>query len=89
MAKKKSSKKETRRNRPTPPTTPPTPDNTITVVLPDQLAGVDQKLLIEIAKLVFGATGKFDVSNIVFVNQESITETTQELVNVQIGTSNC
>jgi hypothetical protein len=85
MAKKKSSKKETRRNRPT----PPTPDNTITVILPDKLAGVDKQLLVEIAKLVFGATGKFDVSNIVFVNQESITETTQELCDDQIVTSNC
>ena len=86
MAKKKSRKKETRRGR---PVDAPTPDNTITVVLPDQLAKVDKTLLVEIGKLVFGATGKFDVSNIVFVSQDSITETTQELVNVQIGTSNC
>jgi hypothetical protein len=86
MAKKKSSKKTTRRDRPS----QPTPEDTITVVLPEQLAGVDKKLLLEIAKLVFGATGKFDVSNIVFVSQDSLSETIQdEIWDVQIGTSNC
>jgi hypothetical protein len=80
MAKKKA-KKGTKRAQ--------TPNDTITVVLPDQLAGMDKDTLLEIAKLVFGASAKFDVSNIVFVSQEAIAESTQDLVNQQIVTSNC
>jgi len=63
MAKRKSAKK-------TPQSA--TLQNTITIVVPDQLANLDQDTLNGIARLILGDTAKFDVSNLVVVKQSNL-----------------
>jgi len=43
---------------------------TITIVVPDHIANLDKAALEGIAKLIFGESAKFDISNIVLVSAE-------------------
>jgi hypothetical protein len=46
------------------------PQQTITIVVPDHIANLDKATLEGIAKLIFGESAKFDISNIVLVSAE-------------------